>query len=135
MKIGSENVLKEYQQLEKHVSKLKPDFKVDDFMNGKKMGDVELLWDTGNIPDSFDVIKLYKPGRGQHESFEVSFYHSDNLISGREVVRRFIGGQLRNWRADTVDIDTGELLECQGSITPHLTRNEEKVLKNWNIAK
>ena len=127
MKIGSENVLKEYQQLEKYVSKLKPDFKVDDFMNGKKMGDLELLWDTGNTP--------YKPGRGKHESFEVSFYHSDNLISGKDVVRRFIGGQLRNWRADTVDRDTGKFLERQGSLAPRLTRNEVKVLKTWNIAK
>lgn len=134
MKIGSENVLQEYKQLEKYVSKLKPDFKVDDFTNAKNMGDVELLWNIGNTPESFDVISLYKAGRGKHESFAVSYYHSDDLLPGKDVVRRFIGGVVKNWIADTVDAGTGKLLENQGSSTPRLSRSEEKVLKEWNIA-
>lgn len=134
MKINNAGVLKEYKQLREYVSKQKAEFEVADLLAGKKVGDVELLWNLNKESGGYDVIRLYRDGENRKVSMDISYYCGTHLIPGKEVVRRFIGHTPGAFRADTVDVRTGELLEIQGTMEPTFTGKEEKVLKEWHIA-
>lgn len=115
------------------VTTLKADGKIGDFMKYKKVGAFTVLWDLGTEKSDYDLIRLYNEHKDGTDSFAVSYYRSQSIVPERTVIRRFVGPGIKDWRNDTMDVDTGEYLGMQGIFNPEMNDEDRTLVKEFNV--
>ena len=123
----------EFTRFYAYVKTLKADGKIGDFMNYKKVGSFTVLWDLGTEKSDYDLIRLYNEHTDGTDSFAVSYYRSQNIVPGRTVIRRFHGPGIKDWRNDTMDVESGEYLGMQGIFNPEMTDQDSALVKEFNV--
>lgn len=128
------SVLKnEFDRFYALVTTLQHDGKIGDFMKYKKIGDFTVLWDLGTEKSDYDLIRLYNEHNDGTDSFAVSYYRSQSIVPERNVIRRFVGPGIKDWRNDTMDLDTGEYLGMQGLLNPEMNDQDRALIEKFNI--
>lgn len=125
----AQEVQTQFQRLRAVVSKLKPEFEVGGYLNGKRYGDHELLWHLEPAGDA-EVIRIYREKKNG-PAFDITFHRNNAIVPGRTVIRRFYGPSPTGWRNDTVDADTGEYLGSQGQEEPRLDKRDREIMERW----
>jgi hypothetical protein len=131
-------LIAEFTKLYNFVSTAKEDGRIDDFMKYKNMNGYEILWDLMTDGSEFDSIAIYRqgsenPSHPSEREFAVAYYRSTQIIEGRNVIRRFVGPTVADWRNDTIDFETGEYLGSQGRPDPLVTKGDQAILDEWGI--
>lgn len=126
--IGQE-VRQQFDRMRAVVSKMKPEFAVGGYLNGKSFGDHEVLWHLEPAGDA-EVIRIYRKKKNG-QAFDITFHRNDAIVRGRTVIRRFVGPSPTGWRNDTVDADTGEYLGSQGQEEPLMDKRDREIFKRW----
>ena len=130
--IGRE-LKKEFLQLHRLVSKMRPEFTVGDYLSGKSYGDHEILWRLGEEAGDPDVIRIYRDKGEKAQALDITFHRSAGIIRGRTVIRRFVGPAMRGWRNDTMDFHSGEYLGSQGTSSPSLDERDREIMEKWGV--
>lgn len=129
----AEVLAQEYERLKAYTSTAVPDSFVGGLMHAKKMQGYEILWDSKDFEvDGHDCIRLFKKQAPLRPDFAVTYYKSKFIFPERVVIRRFVGPDGKGWRAETIDLLTGEDLGPQG-VVRKLTEEEASILNEWGI--
>jgi hypothetical protein len=128
-------ILSEYQRLMRMVSNLQSDGTIDGTTVYKQFGDTVLIWNTRetNPHASYNTIRIQRD-RPDGTTLDIS-YHGDatHIVEGRRVLRRFVGTFQRDFRNDTIDLETQEYLGAQGVRVPRLDARDREILREWSI--
>jgi hypothetical protein len=123
----------EFLKLYESVKSFTPDSHIDEFKKYKLMENYEIIWDLAEDGNEFDVITIYRDHAELGREFTVTYYRGTHLVAGRNVVRRFVGPVVGNWRNDTADFESLEYLGMQGHPSPEVTPADQKILSAWKI--
>lgn len=123
----------EFNRFYTYVKTLTPDGQIGDFMKYKKVGAFTVLWDLGAEKSDYDLIRLYNEHTDGTDSFAVSYYRSENIVPGRNVIRRFVGPGIKDWRNDTMDLESGEYLGMQGIFQPEMTDEDRALVQEFKV--
>lgn len=121
----------QYKKMHSIVSKLKAEFDVGGYLNGKSYGDYEVLWHLAEEPGEAEVIRIFRDKGAREQAFSITFHRNRAIVPGRTVIRRFVGPASTGWRNDTVDAETGAYLGHQGADDPNLDKRDQEILKQW----
>lgn len=128
-----ETVQREWSELRAFVKTLKPDGDVGGVYLSKKFGDVELMWKLDEEGGQ-ETIRIYlEKGEQGGDSFHVTYHNRLRLSDELVVLRRFVGKNQMPWRADTIDLRTGEYLGRQGVESVPATADERRLLRDWAV--
>lgn len=123
-------ILAQYARMKSVASKLKPEFDVGGYLNGKTYGDHELLWHLAEEPGEAEVIRIFRE-KPDGQAFDITFHRNNAIVPGRTVIRRFVGPVKSGWRNDTVDANTGEYLGSQGQTEPEMDKRDQEIMRRW----
>jgi len=125
----------EYLNLKDLTRSLDADGMVGGLYYYKKYDGYEILWDKNDYEDDgHDTLRIFKAAAGPNkQAFSVTYIYSDYLLENTVTLRRFVGPTRKGWRADTVDLTSGDYNGWQGVRRPTLTEFEQEILKTYGI--